>query len=214
MKKIFMLMSLLMLTAIFTAGCNAAEENDVSATAETFAGKKILVAYFSRTGENYEVGNITKGNTHIVADLIAETTGADTFEIKPVNPYPTGYKECTEVAKQELAEGARPELATKIENMEDYDVIFIGYPIWWGDMPMPVYTFLEKNNFSGKIIIPFSTAAGSGLSGTDRKIAKVCTEATVLEGLSVEGKMAQKEPDKVKPNVINWLVKLGFSAKK
>ncbi|WP_094605779.1 hypothetical protein SPSIL_005740 [Sporomusa silvacetica DSM 10669] len=233
MKKVLILVISLMMTVLFAACGNATEKNnssglsaekvglsssaektDGAATAEKVAGKKILVAYFSRTGENYEVGNITKGNTHIVADMIAEATGADTFKIKTVKPYPTNYRECTEIAKRELADEARPELATKVENMQDYDVIFLGYPIWWGDMPMAVYTFIESYDFSGKTVIPFSTAAGSGLSGTDRNVAKACKGANVLEGLGIEGKMAQNEPDKVRPNVTEWLAKLGFAAKK
>ena len=91
---------------------------------------KILVAYFSRTGENYGVGYIEKGNTHMIADMIAEQTVGDTFESRTVTPYPDEYDECMEVAKQEQDENARPELAESVEGMEDYDVIFLGYPNW------------------------------------------------------------------------------------
>ena len=110
----------------------------------------ILVAYFSRTGENYNVGNIEKGNTHIVADMIAEQTGGDTFEISTVTPYPDNYDECTDIARQEQNENAHPELAAFVENMGNYDTIFLGYPIWWSDVPMAVYTFLESYDFSVK----------------------------------------------------------------
>lgn len=108
---------------------NAEESDDAQQTEDSDgSGTTILVAYFSRTGENYNVGYIEKGNTHIVADMIAEQGGADIFEISTVTPYPDDYDECTEIARQEQSESARPELAASVENMEDYDVIFRGYP--------------------------------------------------------------------------------------
>ena len=174
-------------------------------------GKHILVAYFSRTGDNYAVGNIAKGNTHIVADMIAEAVGADTFEIKTLKDYPANYKECTEVANNELEENARPELAAKVPNMQDYDVIFLGYPIWWSDMPMAVYTFMESYDFQGKTIIPFCTSAGDVLTGRESSIIPEHAKgAKVLDGLGIEGKRAQQNPDSVKPEVQKWLAKLGF----
>lgn len=113
-----------------TTGYTVSEENsgtqqDENGDTETM---KVLVAYFSRTGENYGVGHIEKGNTHIVADMIAEQVDADLFEISTVVPYPDEYEACTETAKQEQEEDARPELSATVENMEDYDVIFLGYP--------------------------------------------------------------------------------------
>lgn len=140
-----------------TAGTNAQNGKPAAGSADTAAeadshaaGKKILVAYFSRAGENYAVGNIEKGNTHIVADMIAEMTGDDVFEIKTITPYPTTYKETTEIAKQKLAENARPALAAQVPNMADYDVVFLGYPIWWSDLPTPVYTFLEGYDWGAR----------------------------------------------------------------
>ena len=124
---------------------------------------KTLVAYFSRTGEQYGVGNITKGNTAILAEIIAEKTGGDLFEIKVVKDnYPNGYNPLVQFAKQEKQANARPEIEGRVENIDDYDTIFIGYPNWWGDMPMPVHTFLESYNFSGKKIHHFCTHEGSG----------------------------------------------------
>ncbi|MDE7324621.1 MAG: hypothetical protein K2N73_18270 [Lachnospiraceae bacterium] len=117
------------------SGNDVAQSSSTGQAEDTDAdGTKILVAYFSRTGENYGVGYIEKGNTH----MIAEQTGGDTFEIHTVTSYPDEYDECTEVAKIEQDEDARPELADSVEGMEDYDVIFLGYPNWWGDMPMAV----------------------------------------------------------------------------
>ncbi|VBB08632.1 flavodoxin/nitric oxide synthase [Lucifera butyrica] len=180
-------------------------------TPEKVQGKKILVAYFSRTGDNYAVGNISKGNTHIVADMIAEATGADTFEMKTVKPYPENYRECTEVAKKELADNVRPELTTKVENMQDYDVIFLGYPIWWSDMPMAIYSFMESYDFKGKTIIPFCTSAGDVLTGKESSIPNYAKGAKILPGLGIEGKRAQEKPDSVRPEVQQWLAKLGFA---
>ena len=97
--------------------------------------KKTLVAFFSRAGENYAVGHIEKGNTHIIAEMIAAETGGDLFHIQPVTPYPDDYTECTEVAKRELNAHARPAIQGDAA-VEDYDIIFIGYPNWWGDMPI------------------------------------------------------------------------------
>lgn len=168
-------------------------------------GTRILVAYFSRTGENYSVGNIEKGNTHIVADMIAEQTGGDSFQISTVTSYPDGYDECTEVAKQEQEKNARPEIVGSVENMADYDIVFLGYPIWWSDMPMAVYTFLESYDFSGKTIVPFCTHEGSGLSSTESVIAEICPDATVLEGFAIRGSVAQNSQDEAKEAVVSWL---------
>ena len=224
MKRLVMiLLSACILLVVAACGSNA--ESDASSQQTTVQaattkevssqdkvqGKHILVAYFSRTGDNYAVGNIAKGNTHIVADMIAEAVGADTFEIKTIKDYPSDYKACTEVAKNELEKNARPELAAKVPDMQDYDVIFLGYPIWWSDMPMAVYTFMESYDFQGKTIIPFCTSAGDVLTGRESSIIPEHAKgAKVLDGLGIEGKRAQQNPDSVKPEVQKWLAKLGF----
>lgn len=166
--------------------------------------KKTLVAFFSRAGENYAVGHIEKGNTHVVAEMIAAETGGDLFHIEPVTPYPDDYTECTEVAKRELNAKARPAIKGDIK-AEDYDIIFIGYPNWWGDMPMPVYTFIEKHGWQGKTVIPFCTHEGSGLSGTENKLKAACQGATVLKGLAVRGATAQNKREQARQSVKNWL---------
>ena len=114
---------------------------------------KILVAYFSRADENYGVGVVEKGNTQVLAEFIAEYLRADSFHIKVATPYPKNYKKCTEIALAEQKKKARPALAEQMSNLKKYDIVFLGYPIWWGDLPMTVYTFLENGDFSGKIII-------------------------------------------------------------
>ena len=212
MKKIFLL--LLMILTISGCGGTAqdkpAAEQKPPAEQKNSADKKILVVYFSRTGEEYNVGKITKGNTAIVAEDIEQKIGADTFEIKPATPYPDEYEPCTEIAKRELESNTRPALAKNIDNLAQYDTIFLGYPIWWGDMPMVVYTFLESGDFSGKTIIPFCTHGGSGLGNTERAIEKTCPNAKVLDGLAIVGKRCQDEPAAVAKEVDAWLKGLGY----
>jgi len=166
--------------------------------------KRVLVAFFSRTGENYGVGNITKGNTHIVAEMIAQQTGGELFEIKPEKPYPDQYEPCTEVAKEEKEANARPAIKAD-KAIDDYDTIFIGYPIWWGDAPMPVYTWIEKHDWQGKTVIPFCTHEGSGLGDTETLIGRACKGATIGQGLEMTGTTAQKHQDKAQKTVKQWL---------
>ena len=172
----------------------------------------ILVIYFSRTGEQYTVGVIDKGNTAIVAEMIAEQTGADLFEVLPVDDhYPMTYNALTDVAKQEQNANARPEYGKDAQpDLAQYDTIFIGAPVWWGDWPMIMYTLFENNDFSGKKLIPFSTHEGSGLSGFDRKLASACPNAEVLTGLAVRGNDCQNKQDSVKVSVSQWIAGLGY----
>ena len=189
----------------------AATETKKAEAAPASGGKKILVAYYSRTGEEYGVGVITKGNTAVVADAIAELTGADKFEIKPVKPYPNDYRETTEIAKKEKQDNARPEIVGKPANLQDYDTVFLGYPIWWSDLPMLMYTFLENNDFNGKTIIPFCTSAGSYMTGRESRIADHAKGAKVLDkGLGLPGRLSQENPAAVKTEVSNWLKEIGY----
>jgi flavodoxin len=128
--------------------------------------EKCLIAYYSREGNNYVSGSIVNlpiGNTEVIAKMIQEMTEGDLFRIDTVNSYPEDYTETTEVAKKELDDNARPELSNNVKNMDSYNVIFLGYPIWWRTMPMALFTFLEEYDFSGKTIIPFCTHEGSGI---------------------------------------------------
>lgn len=183
--------------------------NIKSNSTETKENGKILVAYFSRADENYGVGYIEKGNTAIIAEMIADKTGGELFHIERSTPYPVNYDECTNEAKQEQNDNARPALAED-KDISEYDVIFLGYPIWWGEMPMPVYTFLEGHDFSGKTVIPFCTHAGSGLSGTEKSIGNVCTASEILDGLSVKGEDAQNSQEKTRETVNEWLESLSY----
>ena len=176
---------------------------------QTSDGTNILVAYFSRADENYNVGTIEVGNTQILGEYIASEVSADTFHVETVTPYPAGYQECCDVAKQEQKDNARPAIKGSVDNMEQYDIVFLGYPIWWGDMPMAVYTFIESYDWSDKVVIPFCTHEGSGLSGTDKNIASA-TGAQVLTAIDMRGSTAQKLNDDTKQTVRKWLDDLSF----
>lgn len=167
-------------------------------------GKKKLVVFFSRTDENYGVGYITKGNTHIVAEMLASETGADLFQIEPVQSYPAEYDRCIEIAQQEKRAGARPEVKSDIR-IEDYDMIFLGYPNWWSELPMAVYTFIEKHDWNGKLIAPFCTHEGSGLSATERRIQSACQGAKVLRGMAIQGSTAQHNVSATRKAIHDWL---------
>ena len=164
----------------------------------------VLIAYYSRAGENYFGGayrNITVGNTEKVAKVIAAMTGGVLFRIEQSEPYSDDYRTCTEQAKKDLQHHARPALAALPENIEDYDEIYLGYPNYWGTMPMAVYTFLEHCDFTGKTIYPFCTHEGSGLSGTVNDIRKAAKGASVSKGLAVCGSYV----DKAEPEISEWV---------
>ena len=138
-----------------------------------------LVVFFSRTGNQFN-GNITEGNTAIVAKIIAKELNADTFEIKPKEDnYNLQYRALTELARDEKDKGLRPEYIGKIDNLDSYSTIFIGSPVWWGDFPMIMYTFLEHNDLNGKTLIPFATHEGSGLAGFDLRLKDLFKSAKV-----------------------------------
>lgn len=198
---------------------------------ETTAGGNgnVLVAYFTHEGNNVFDGDLTdvdaitsatvqrngdefppqvidgehKGNTQIIAEYIAEHTGGDLFAIQVVDDekYPIDGYDTLDVAQVQRAENARPELSTHVENIQDYDVIYLGFPNWWGTMPMPVFTFLEEYDFSGKTIIPFATHDGSGLGSGRRDIESECPDAEVLDGLAIR----YNEVLDAKDEVNEWL---------
>lgn len=162
-----------------------------------------LIVYFSHKGENYSKGSIVelkKGNTAVVAEMIASLTEADLFEIEAVTEYPFKYHLCTEVAKAELNADARPELVHDID-IQNYDVIFIGYPNWWGTMPMPVWTFLEKHDFTGKIVMPFCTHEGSGMGRSEVDIIRLTSNADIRKGLTLYGSNVEQSLQAIK----SWL---------
>lgn len=151
---------------------------------------KKLIAFYSRGDENYVNGTIVsleKGNTEVAAGMIQKLTGADLFHIEQKIPYAAGYNECIAQAQQDQRRNVRPELKKYPESLDEYDVIYLGYPNYWSTMPMAVFTFLEHYNFDGKVIRPFCTHEGSGLGSSVRDIRKLCPGARVEEGLAVRG---------------------------
>lgn len=149
-----------------------------------------LIAFYSRAGENYFGGQyrtVAVGNTEKVANQIAEATGGTLFPIRQKIPYAVDYETCIRQAKADQQAKVRPELEVLPGSLDGYEEIYLGYPNYWGDLPMAIYTFLEAFSWTGKIIHPFCTHEGSGLSGTERKIAAVCKGARITPGLAICG---------------------------
>lgn len=146
------------------------------------------------------------GNTRYVAAIIGEATGSDLFEIKTVHTYPASHKALIEAAKVEIDNNARPKLATHIENLAEYDVIFVGFPNWWYDMPMPLYSFFDEYDFGGKTLIPFCTHGGSRFSGAIKTIRELEPEATVMDGYAIaRDRVADSEE-----GILKWLERIGM----
>lgn len=158
----------------------------------------MLVAYFTHSG-----------NTRVVANIIHEMLNADLFEIVSINPYPKDYNTVTKQARQERDCNYRPILAKKIIDISSYDVFFIGYPNWWGTMPMAVYTFLEEYDLRGKTIIPFCTHEGSRLGSSVQDIKRICSHATVQEGYAVRGSSVENSREEITA----WLQNIGITGK-
>lgn len=151
---------------------------------------KALIAFYSRADENYVNGALKVlpvGNTEIAAGIIRELTGADIFKIEQAKPYSKGYNDCIEEARADQQRDARPELRAYPETLDDYDVIYLGYPNYWSTMPMAVFTFLEHFDFTGKTIKPFCTHEGSGMGSSVADIKRLCPGARVEKGLAIHG---------------------------
>ena len=149
-----------------------------------------MIAFYSRAGENYVSGAIQDlpvGNTEVAAGILAELTGARLFKIEQIAEYPWDYSACIEEARRDQNRDARPELKAYPDGLEDYETIYLGYPNYWGTMPMAVFTFLEKFDFSGKIVKPFCTHEGSGMGKSEADIRRLCPGATVERGIAIQG---------------------------
>ena len=164
----------------------------------------VLIAFYSRAGENYFGGAYRKikvGNTEKVAEMLKDITGGKLFKIEQAEPYSDDYKTCIDEARRDKNANARPEVPNLPQNLDEYDEIYLGYPNYWGTMPMAVYTFLEKYDFTGKTIHPFCTHEGSGLSGTERDIKNTAKGADVKKGLAINGSSA----DSAKAALEKWV---------
>lgn len=170
---------------------------------------KTLIAFFSRADENYFGGAmryVKVGNTEIVAGLMKELIDADSFKIEMKDPYSPVYMTCINEAKKDLREGKRPELKSMPESIDEYDTIVLGYPNYWGTMPMAVVTFLENFDFTGKTILPLCTNEGSGMGSSESDIKKYAKGADVKKGLAVTGSYAADSKEDVK----EWFKKNGL----
>ena len=178
MKKLFLILFSILLS--------------MSGAEASIANKNILVVYYS-----------ISGNTEKLANKIHENVGGDIFKIETVKSYPSTYRELTEVAKKEINDGYKPELKNNVKNIEKYDVIFLGSPCWWGTYAPAISTFLEENDLSGKIIIPFMTHGGSGMGRSENDLRAAEPNATILSGLAVYGSRAASSDDNVKEFIDN-----------
>ena len=163
--------------------------------------KKSLVIYFSRADENYGVGVINKGNTEVIAEYIRDITGADLFKVEPLNPYAKDYDTCIEEAKERQASHNAP-IKESIKDISDYEIIYIGSPVYWGDMPEELVTSLKDVDFTGKIIRVFTTHEGSGLANIPSQVRSICTGAEVLpDSLAIRGSIVNSS----KARVEDWI---------
>lgn len=161
--------------------------------------KKSIVIYFSRADENYfggEMRYVDKGNTEVIAEFIKDIVGADMFKVEPLNPYPSNYMECIEEAKVRTREHNAP-IKENIPDISNYEVVYVGSPIYWGGMPEELFTALKRLDFTGKIVRPFTTHEGSGLSGVPRQLKEICRGAEVLDGLAIIGSQVKSSKQKV-----------------
>lgn len=198
----------------------SAQTTETESLPEEAADSNILIAYFTY-GENAELpddvdvsssasiqifnGEIT-GNTGVMAHMIAEASGGELFSIRTVEPYPDSYDETIDVGENEKSNGIHPELSAHIENLEQYDTIFVGFPNWWYGMPMVMYSFFDEYDFSGKTVIPFCTSGGSAFSDAIEEIENMEPEATVLDGLHIGGSSVTDAESRVN----EWVDELGL----
>lgn len=199
--KSFALLIAGLLISVSCSGNGATKEKEVM---EKKA--KVLIVFFSHAGENYNVGNIKVGNTKLVADEIQKVTGGDEFEIVANKNYDLPYNDLVNVAKEETEKGEKPSFKGEVKNIDDYDTVFIGGPIWWGTYPRVMFTFFDKYNLNGKTIIPFSTHEGSGLGSVVEDLKTIYPNATFKEAFSIYGTETRKDLSKVD----KWLKRLDF----
>lgn len=204
MKNFIKSIALLLVGLIVSTSCNGNTSKKEGYNMEKKG--KVLIVFFSHAGENYAVGNVKVGNTKLVADEIQKVTGGDEFEIVAEKNYDMPYEALTKLAKEETEKGEKPAFKGEIKNIDDYDTIFIGGPVWWGTYPRVMFTFFDKYDLNGKTIIPFTTHEGSGLGSVVEDLKSVYSNATFKEAFSIYGHETRKNLSKVD----KWLKKLNY----
>ena len=202
---VFRKMILMLMGILLSVSCSGEQEKEVENN-QMMNNSKVLIVFFSHAGENYSVGNVKVGNTKLVADEIQKRTGGDEFEIVAEKSYDMPYSQLIGIAKEEAQNGEKPAFKDEVKNIEKYDIIFIGGPIWWGTYPQVMFTFFEKYDLNGKIIIPFTTHEGSGLANTVEDVKRAYLKAKVIEDFAVYGHEVRTDMSKVN----KWLKSLGY----
>ena len=194
---VFRKMILMLMGILLSVSCSGEQEKEVENN-QMMNNSKVLIVFFSHAGENFSVGNVKVGNT--------KRTGGDEFEIVAEKSYDMPYSQLIEIAKEETKRGEKPAFKGEVKNIEQYDTIFIGGPIWWGTYPQVVFTFFDKYDLDCKTIIPFTTHEGSGLANTVADVKRAYPKAKVMEGFAVYGHEVRKDMSKVN----SWLNSLGY----
>lgn len=220
MKKFFIFAMMAIATCSFVACSSDKDDNDSTpdGTEEVVPGTnhKVLIAYFSEplpdgvdansSASRLVVNGDVVGSVQYLAQLIQQSTGGDMVRIQTATPYPGNFDDLASQANQERQNNVHPALSTNIENFDDYDVVFVGYPIWWYQMPMAMYSFFDKYDFKGKTLIPFNSHGGSGWSGSLSVIQQLEPEAKMVNGFSVSRERAASSAD----NVRAWLEQINM----
>lgn len=215
MKKLLLLLlsvALMFSLVACSSATTSSEDDRTEPSAETSAVSEVA-SDFNSTTEPEENGHILiayfswSGNTEQMAQMIQSETGGDLFEIEPEEPYTDDYDVLLDIAQQEQTENARPALAAQVDNWENYDTVFVGYPDWWSDAPMIIYSFLESYDWSGKELVPFCTSGGSGFGRSLDKISASASGAEILEGLHVSGSGVSAADDEIS----DWISSLNLA---
>ena len=223
-KKLFVFSMMLTVAASGVIACSSDNDNNTPSggTEEVVPGNnhKVLVAYFSEplpdgvdastSASRVVVNGKVSGSVEYLAQQIQQNTGADMVRIQTATPYPGNFNDLAAQAQEEVRNNVHPQLSTNIENFDDYDVVFVGYPIWWYQMPMAMYSFFDKYDFKGKTLIPFSSHGGSGWSGSLDMIKGLEPEATMVEGFSVSRTQSASSAE----NIRTWLGRINMLSNK
>lgn len=203
MKNLIKSIALLLIGLVVSASCSG---NTPKGEKDMEQNGKVLIVFFSHAGENYAVGNVKVGNTKLVADEIQKLTGGDEFEIVADKSYDMSYDALTKLAKEEQEKNEKPAFKGEVKNIDQYDTMFIGGPIWWGTYPQVMFTFFNKYDLNGKTIIPFTTHEGSGLGNVVEDLKKLYPNATFKEAFSIYGHETRTDLSKVD----KWLKSVGY----